>query len=632
MDNTFNQQLNQKLQESYQQLSSKAPDGLWERVQAQLPTAEVDQQLDDHLQASYEQLTVTAPLGLWEKIESTLPTIAIDEQLDDSLQASYEQLAVTAPLDLWEKIENTLPEAPLDQQIDQKLKEGFAQQTAKTAPTALWSVISDELGTTASLDQRLDEKIKASYKDDQTNVPYKVWAAVNRQLNIDRTWQKISTALDVPVVTFDWKLRTLQGIVLALLLLLWVRTCNKIPRLDQPDPIAVSPLAEQSISSTPINKAKTSTPWISGRNPQEERRQNKTTAAPHNLMEVVTLTKQAKTIKNATANVVSPANSVHKKTVARIEEQTSNALPAFVLTNGANKKLIESKKLPEASSEETNVPTARNGFPLLKETSKEATANLENGLAKEMLGSRSNNKSLAPKTLEALTVPPIILLPEELELANEPTWKSKSWTPKNRLTVGVFTAVNSTVLFNNETREGFDYNSLTINYFGLAANYGVWARYNWNEKGALMAEYSINADHRQAYGVYQKGQFSVKEYVFKYNRLSLAYEFNLWQDQRYSNNKVTAQLGAYVGAMRAAQLYYNGVLVNDNVGEYHEYDGGLKVALGHEIAIDHFVIGYGIRSDIGVANIFKGNKKLNKQQDRTNLIHLGGYIHLGYQF
>ena len=233
--------------------------------------------------------------------------------------------------------------------------------------------------------------------------------------------------------------------------------------------------------------------------------------------------------------------------------------------------------------------------------------------------------------MEELTLPPLTV-PEELTLVQTPKWKRKPWLFKNRLALGVFTTVNSTVLLNNETRQSLDYNSLTINYFGLAANYGLWGRYRFHKKGAIVAEYSLNADHRQAYGIYQKGRFVIKEYVFNYNRISLAYQLDLWQHQQHANHKITAQLGAYVGVRTGFQLYYNKILVNDKLGDYHQYDAGLKLALGHEFVIDHLVIGYGVRSDIGLTNVFKGNKQLNAQQDRTNLIHLGGYIQLGYQF
>lgn len=631
MDKKFNQQLDQKLQEGYQQLSAKAPDGLWERVQLHLPEVEVDQQLDDRLEASYKQLKVTAPAGLWANIEQGLSTENIDEQLDGRLEASYKQLAATAPAGLWKTIESALPEAPLDQQLDDKLKEGFAQQSAKTAPIALWSVISEELGTTASLDEQLDEKLKVSFKEDHLRAPHKVWAAVNRQLNIDRTWQKISTALDAPVATIDWKLRTLQGIVLALILLLWLRTCNKVPVVEQREPIAVHTLAAQEQPT----KQNTSTPAVNGLNVGEELGQEARTTATTS-MGIVSLTAptaidQEGTVVNSMDASNNNPNKVSRLGVSPIIKHT--VVPSEL--NRTNEELVEDTDSPQKTSKgaSSSVDLSHRNS-LLEQPLKGITVVEENTSSEKTPMSTTiiTNNALATKTVEAITIPPIVLLPEELELAKEPTWKSKRWTPNNKLAIGVFTAVNSTVLLNNETREGFDYNSLTINYFGLAANYGLWARCRLNKSSALMAEYSINADHRQAYGVYQKGQFAVKEYVFKYNRVSLAYQLDIWQHRRHPNNKVTAQLGAYVGLMRTAQLYYDKVLLNDQVGEYHHYDGGVKVALGHEITIDHFVIGYGIRSDIGLANIFKGNKILDKQQDKTNLIHLGGYIHLGYQF
>lgn len=638
MDKKINQQLDQKLQQSYEQLSAKAPEGLWEQLQLHLPEVELDQQLDDKVQNSYEQLAVVAPTGVWESLEQALSEEDFNQQLEEKVQSSYEQLSAVAPVDLWEGIEQTLPAVDIDQQLDEKLKEGFHQQATKVAPVALWSAISEELGTAASLDEQLDQKVKTSFTEEQPKAPHKVWTAVNRQLNIDRTWQRISAALDAPAQYIDWKLRTLQGLVLALLLLLWVRTCNKVPQVVSPSPAPIAvDNSTNSNSSLPISKDnQKKTIDNSGKvgvekqefattileqqkdrkkeNPTDnlavDNKKNNSTAffAPEKELESnlalwnntidndrknkEELTATTAQQENPTTNSVIPANNNF------VENQTAGTKQNFIAT-------FDEKNPTQEGQEYTSQKEGL--FPLYK-----------------------TGKLLSSKELAILEMP--IILPEELELAKEPAWKKQQWTPKDKLAVGVFIAVNSTALLNNETKEGFDYNSLTINYFGLAANYGLWARYRLGKRGALMAEYSLNADHRQAYGMYQKGKFAIKEYVFKYNRFSLAYQLDLWQAAQHPNNKITAQLGAYVGALRASQLYYNKVLVNDNIAEYHQYDGGLKLALGHEITIDHFVIGYGIRSDIGLANIFKGNKNLDGQQNRTNLIHLGGYIHLGYQF
>lgn len=633
MDKKFNQQLNQKLQQSYEQLSAKAPEGLWEQLQLHLPEVELDQQLDEKVQEGYEQLSVVAPTGLWENLEQALSEEELNQQLEDKVGDSYKGLLATAPLGLWEGIQKSLPaNTGIDQQLDEKLKEGFAQQTAKAVPVALWSAISEELGTTVSLDEQLDQKVKASFIEEQPKAPHKVWTAVNRQLNIDRTWQKISAALDAPAKYIDWKLRGLQGLVLALLLLLWVRTCNKVPEVATPVP---APIA--------VGNAVESQPIITNKKGLDK---GKTASKKQQITTAMLETPQQAKKQETSGNQVANANSSATLTTAKEELEEGGAETKNTISyNNHNKQQVVVSDNDNQNTTANNPLTAVLGIEQgnmkanaaeissnKKEKEQQPAATFDLSATKEafLFPLLNTNQWLSPKVLEALELP--IKVPEELELANEPSWKSKFWTPENKLAVGVFIAVNSTALLNNETREGFDYNSLTINYFGLAANYGLWARYRLGKRGALMAEYSLNADHRQAYGVYQKGKFAIKEYVFKYNRFSLAYQLDLWQHAKHPNNKITAQVGAYVGALRASQLYYNKVLVNDNIGEYHHYDGGLKLALGHELAIEHFVIGYGIRSDIGLANIFKGNQNLNGQQNRTNLIHLGGYIHLGYQF
>ena len=636
MDKKINQQLDQKLQQSYEQLSAKAPEGLWEQLQLHLPEVELDQQLDDKVQDSYEQLTVVAPTGVWESLEQALSEEEFNQQLEEKVQASYEQLSAVAPVGLWEGIEQTLPAVDIDQQLDEKLKEGFHQQATKVAPVALWSAISEELGTAASLDEQLDQKVKTSFTEEQPKAPHKVWTAVNRQLNIDRTWQRISAALDAPAQYIDWKLRTLQGLVLALLLLLWVRTCNKVPQVIDPSPAPIAvDNSTNSNSSLPISK---------DNQKQTINNSGKVGLEKQELGIAILEQQKDKNKENPTDNLAIGNGKNKSSTFSTPEKELESKLAVWNNTiDRKNEEELTANPLQQKNLTTNSVIPAHNNFVESKttETKQNSIAALdEKNFIQE--GQESNTQEqglfsiykrgelLSSKELAVLEMP--IILPEELELAKEPSWKKQQWTPKNKLAIGVFIAVNSTALLNNETKEGFDYNSLTINYFGLAANYGLWARYRLGKRGALMAEYSLNADHRQAYGMYQKGKFAIKEYVFKYNRFSLAYQLDLWKDAQHPNNKITAQLGAYVGALRASQLYYNKVLVNDNIAEYHQYDGGLKLALGHEVAIDHFVIGYGIRSDIGLANIFKGNKKLDGQQNRTNLIHLGGYIHLGYQF
>ncbi len=635
MDKQLDQQLDQKLRESYQQHTAKAPEGFWEQLQMHLPegTSDLDAQLDAQVHASYKGQKAVAPAGLWASLESQLPAT----------------------------------DTGLDQQLDEKLKEGFAQQVSKIAPLSLWDAISEKLHPVeglADIDAQLDEKVKESFEEVPSPTPHKVWAAVNRQLNIDQTWQRISSALDVPVVRFDWKLRGLQLFIVLLLLLLWVRSCEVIPpKPEWSEPMAVttaqqpkeknkkallSPILHKNNnkqlllepSATELLGAEETAIIVPAWSPVlEEGKMKKGQTAPNYLTDVtipdLNIDSIMKAVDDRTTFPVYHYDTAPSTVLAEEAKENTTAIP-FLPTRNTLQVPLEEQNNSNNTVVASQPAVPNNGTEQGKSPENTPTASttaLEQQEQPTDAASALAQTYLAAKFLDGLTLPPLVL-PSELELVQAPKWKNKYWTLKNKLAVGVFITVNSTVLLNNETREGFDYNSLTTNYFGLAANYGLWARYRLHKKGALVAEYSINADHRQAYGTFQKGQYFIKEYVFKYNRASLAYQMDVWQNHKGLgiDNKVTAQLGAYVGSMRAARVYYDQVLVNDKAGEYHHFDAGLKIALGHEVTIDQFVIGYGIRSDVGLANIFKGNRVLSGQENRTSLIHLGGYLHLGYQF
>ena len=203
-----------------------------------------------------------------------------------------------------------------------------------------------------------------------------------------------------------------------------------------------------------------------------------------------------------------------------------------------------------------------------------------------------------------------------------------------RFQAGAFIVLNATMLLNNDTRSGFDEGSLVQNYYGMAANYGVWLSCRLHQKGALVAEFSVNADNRQAYGVYERGNYYLKEWVMKYNRFSLAYQHDFFVSKAHKKipHKLVGQLGLYAGFLREAKLFYDGDLKFNGLEEHHRFDFGFKMALGQEIYLDRFVLGYGLRSDFGIVNIFKGNTSLNSNENNTNIIHLGGYLRIGYRF
>jgi hypothetical protein len=625
----------------------------------------LDQHIDSQLKTSFDAIQKKAPEYLWEQISEKMNVEdAIDASMDEKVQTVHLEAPLhKAPASIWDKIDDALEETtPIDTILDKKVKDGFSADS-KAAPVFLWGAISNELSTPPiSVDATLDDKLKEGFLAEEIKkTPNKVWYAVSRQLNIDKTWGRISKVLDKEPVVSDWSGRIVRFVAAAALLLLLLRTCthepytipnpNLVQQINNPtQKVTKSPIATLENGTNPsLQKQEKETAIAtlsngvnSGLQKQANSKQNKT---PSQLLEATNTTNskhQKTTNKNLIENVPTflskPSSERRKKETTK---GRSSIIPPVVEDNYTkNPKeepaiiaavvLTESKKGSIASMVDTEVrDEITNG-------STETTSPDENSTQSE------NGKELNPVLLDALalnvltvenTVEPIQLL-EEMQLEKKTIQETSKNLIEDKLEAGAFVVVNSTMLLNNETREGFDQNSLTTNHFGLAANYGLWVSYRILPRGALVAEFSINADNRQAYGTYEKGVFYIKEWVMKYNRVSLAYKHDLWQtnSDKLVNTKVVAQAGVYMGMLREAKLFYDGVLFFDKQSDYHQFDFGFKVALGQEILIDKFVLGYGIRSDIGAANIFKGNNQLNSKEDQTNVIHIGGYVLFGYRF
>ncbi|BDS12220.1 hypothetical protein [Aureispira anguillae] len=590
----------------------------------------LDKHIDAKIKCSFDTIQENAPAHLWENIASQMDLEQrINETLDQKIQNTYlNEQKSSAPTFVWGKIEKELDDTShLDAAIDEKVKDGLNAQLTKAAPTFLWSSISDELENGAVTDTDLDTKLKESFlQEETTQTPNKVWFAINRQLNIDKTWDNISKILDAKPIVSDWRKRMLRFLMTTALLLLLLRMCNYKPHPIQNTTFVVNqPIETNQEERTGVTTAT----WTEKKN--ELKKKN---ALVNDREQVKGEESTGHTIEDAGAVKIEGKHSEEPTKTKRNIEAVTN--PANQPLNRQENDLLDvAKGIQPKDFLLTGETEPKNDFsgesPRTKNLDLDIVAVATDD--KQVAASKINWAVLDALKIGALAsdhkTEPIQLL-EAVEIKRAP----KKNLVEGKLAAGAFIVVNSTMLLNNETREGFDKNSLTTNYFGLAANYGLWASYKIIPKGALVAEFSINADNKQAYGSYEKGIFYIKEWVMKYNRISLAYQHDLWStnsDQLF-NTKLVAQAGIYVGVLREAKLFYDGVLMFDKLADFHQFDFGFKVAIGQEILVDKFVIGYGLRSDIGASNIFRGNTSLRGQENQTNIIHLGGYLILGYRF
>lgn len=600
----------------------------------------LDKHIDLKIKNSFDSLQEKAPNHLWDSIAQHMDKEpSLDDLLDEKVQESYHQnVPKTAPASLWGSIASELDnEPPIDDAIDEKLKQSFDQQVDKKAPIALWGAISNELEapatTPGNLDKILDNKVKTSFDQQEENkTPDSVWFAINRQLNIDNTWTKISQALDNSPVVSDWRKRMFQFMSAALLLLLFLKTCDFNPNhFEAPKELVyVQQTQDKTDKTTILSTPKTSKNAESVLSNSTNAKSEEIPASSQAIVPINTPTASKLSSTKKKADKTNSNNNVSTIAHQEANSNTTNKglIPPTVPANSSEKEqpAISKKIINKDGNDKPTIDNNKKEKVLItteEETQNEAIATTTAPILPLWL---TPVDALASK--EKNTTP--IQLLDDIELTN----KVKKNPIAGKLEAGAFVVVNSTMLLNKDTREGFSQNSLIQNYFGVAANYGLWASYRIIPKGSIVAEFSINADNRQAYGVFDQGKYYLKEWIMKYNRVSVAYKHDFWSSQsdKLVNTKVVGQAGLYLGILREAKLFYDGDLRFDALHDHHRFDLGFKVAIGQEILIDKFVIGYGLRSDIGVANIFRGNATLSAQENPTNVIHLGGYLTFGYRF
>ena len=190
------------------------------------------------------------------------------------------------------------------------------------------------------------------------------------------------------------------------------------------------------------------------------------------------------------------------------------------------------------------------------------------------------------------------------------------------------------MVLNNQTREGFNEQSHVENVYGVAGNYGVWLNYRFKGNHHFAFEFSIDAVTKQSYNVFYNGNFYHQEWEFKYNRWMLGYKYNFGRmgKEKGIPSNFFIQAGAYIGYLREANIYYDGVLMFDGLLVHKRYDVGLNLLFGHEIRLENIIIGYGLRADFGLLNIFSDASGKTSDVNPTNLFNLGANIKLGYCF
>lgn len=186
---------------------------------------------------------------------------------------------------------------------------------------------------------------------------------------------------------------------------------------------------------------------------------------------------------------------------------------------------------------------------------------------------------------------------------------------------------NNSWLLNNETKSSYDKNSLIATDLTYKQNWGLVLNYRFSKQSILSSEIHIASKAGQQYKMYQQGEYLRKGLELRYYKLYLQYQRNFLKYGKIIPSCLSVQAGVYGGYLHSKRGE-----IRQEESKYANTDYGLKLALGQEHDLKRFTLGYGVRAERGLTNIFRGTDRLPAEFNKTYILNLGTYINMRYAF
>jgi len=233
--------------------------------------------------------------------------------------------------------------------------------------------------------------------------------------------------------------------------------------------------------------------------------------------------------------------------------------------------------------------------------------------------------------LAQLKTRPVLALNQPQNLQLQPFFNPK---PKRSLglIVGGVSSLDNTWIIDNETRSGFDDQSLVENEISMASSYGAFAEYQINRRYSIFAEYLFQSRTRQHALVYnESGKYIDK--LREINTYKLAFLVTRYSQPKFNgiSHSTLLRFGGYMSGVKNDFTTLDGVITNVN-SVYKRHDIGLRAEIGKRIYLRSFVIEGGIKTEFGLANLASFKSNIPPQLNFTRLVSGGAYIRLGYSF
>ncbi len=471
--------------------------------------------------------------------------------------------------------------------IDDAVRGAFAS-SSKKVPSDLWSAIDDNI---SPIPQAIDASVKASFDSLNHTVPKEIWGGINKQLNIDTVWSRLNAYLNGRtrrrLLWFRWRI----AVVLLLLIggsatiYYWQQT------LDADTKRALS--TENNMF-----------------NDEEATQTNADSEQKEYLTESI----------NDTLNQIVKADDLLDKNLVG-QGSEGDGLRRY------QSHTQPERKLANESIASHNPVNSRAYHVALDMHSNEGIVDTERsaqGVGEFTTTVDNQNPHKDNVTLIALTPVPIQII---LDTVPSMSFDMASNETKNAWSYGAYASPFYGMLWNNESRKGLVASSLIALKPSVSWSTGANFNYDINRNSFLDFRLGMT-QYNQVVGNYRSGRYFEKR--SRLNLISGEVSYGLNKPlQGNSDNVLNISAGIGIDFLvNGSNTYSDDKRMNEVF--YKNINPLTSLSVGQVKQLDRFELEYGMKSSIGLFNIFAGDKFLPSDFNVTRTFGVGLYTALRF--
>ena len=292
---------------------------------------------------------------------------------------------------------------------------------------------------------------------------------------------------------------------------------------------------------------------------------------------------------------------------------------------------VQHVNIPSKSASEKSTISSLHGF-LNNRNIVNSSLNSVSGIQNST--SSINSLPSEPSVVNTLPMVPLspILVTYQYDLDNSHASPLKPLL-KRRLgiTLGAVASIDNTWILNNETRRGFDSESLVENKLSFASSYGIFADVKFGRRYSLQPEYLFQSRTRQITQLYINGDYSKKEIEINSYKISLLLSRNFDPKIHGITHSTSLRLGAYLSGIKSNETKVNEILINKN-DLYKRHNIGLRMEMGKKLYLRSWSFDVGLKGEYGFLNLASHTDKIPMKFNFTRELSLGAYFKFGYSF